>query len=127
MKHLLVLAVLLAVFIPLFEHFTYPWPYSSDEADYMFAVSRGARANAFDTPTQSLPDFIRAGLNRGRSIRRADLSEYIRASGDIAFYRHWHGPLYFYWLAAIAPLRLNEQAVRGLNAVFPALTVLAVY
>ncbi len=43
------------------------------------------------------------------------------------FYRHWHGPLYFYWLMALAPLHLEERATRAWSYVFPAMTMLLIY
>lgn len=77
-----------------------PRPFFYDEADYMYAGTRGFLDNYLDRPSLSLPEFIRKGreLARDRS-ERANMSQYVRASGDITFYRHYHGPMYAYWIA----------------------------
>lgn len=73
--------------------------FSSDEADYMYAGDRGFFANYVDKGTQSISSFITTGLKVGlRKSEWSKLSESIRESNDICFYRHFHGPLYFYWL-----------------------------
>jgi len=128
MKHALALAAILAVFVFVARRDVLPGPYYYDEADYMFAASLGARANWTDRPSQSLADFVRVGLAEGRNpAKRAQLSNTARAGSDVNFYRHWHGPLYFYWLSFIARLRLDERATRGLSYVFPILTTLVLY
>src|SRR5581483_9752359 len=64
--------------------------------------------------------FVRLGLERGTAVgQQRLLSEIIRAHGDVLFYRHWHGPLYYYALIAIAPLHLNERGTRTAMLVFP--------
>ena len=127
MKHALAFGALLGVFIFLARKEVFSWPYYYDEADYMFAASLGW-SNYTDDPSQSLAGFIRMGLrNGGDSSRRAALSQQSRAGSDVNFYRHWHGPLYFYWLAAIAPLHLDEHATRSLSYVFPILAAFVIY
>ncbi|HTS51476.1 MAG TPA: hypothetical protein VMH05_26190 [Bryobacteraceae bacterium] len=127
MKHALALGAILAVFAFFARREVFSWPYYYDEADYMFAASLGW-SNYTDQPSQSLADYIRTGLRDGRDhARRPMLSANSRAGSDVNFYRHWHGPLYFYWLAALAPLHLNEQATRGFSYVFPVLTALVIY
>lgn len=127
MRHALALGALLAVFVFLARREVFSWPYCYDEADYMFAASLGW-ANYTEHPSQTLVDFIRTGLKKGSDpSERAALSSQIREHGDIDFYRHWHGPLYFYWLAALAPLQLDEPATRRLSYAFPVLTALVVY
>lgn len=96
MKHICIMAAIIAVFSWLSQGSAPASPYGYDEADYIYAAGRGWLANYTDTPTQSIVEFVRMRLGkRGESGSRGFLSEYIRASGDINFYRHSHGPLYF--------------------------------
>ena len=79
--------------------------YGYDEADYMFAASMGLEANYLDEGVIPLGVFLRKGLEAGRvEAKRIQLSEFIRSSEDISFYRHYHGPLYFYWLIMVQKL-----------------------
>lgn len=128
MKHALVLAAILAVFVCLARPEIFSWPYYYDEADYMFAASLGPFANWTDRPSQSLVEFVRVGVRQGADAANRDqLSAVTRAGSDVNFYRHWHGPLYFYWLSAIAPLKLDEHTTRSLSYVFPMLTAIIIY
>ena len=103
-------------------------PYLYDEADYMFAASQGYWANASDTPTQPIVEFFGTGLSRGRDPgQRAALSELIRANNDVLFYRHWHGPVYSYWLMATGRWKDSESTMRLLTVVFTAAAFLAIY
>ncbi len=127
MKHALALGAILAVFVLFARREVFSWPYYYDEADYMFAASLGW-ANYTDHPAQSLADYIRIGLSDGGDpALRATLSAESRAESDVNFYRHWHGPLYFYWLAGLAPLHLDEHATRSFSYIFPVLTALVIY
>jgi hypothetical protein len=75
-------------------------PFFYDEADYVFAGTRGLLNNYLDRPSLSTVDFVRKGLQLSQDRSQgANMSEFIRASGDITFYRHYHGPLYAYWIA----------------------------
>lgn len=128
MRHLAAVSALLAVFFLFARKQVFTWPYYYDEADYMYAASLGWRSNYTDSPAQPLADYIRVGLHSGADAPgRAALSAVSRAGNDVNFYRHWHGPLYFYWLLALKPLGLDERATRSLNYVFPLLTFLAIY
>jgi hypothetical protein len=128
MKHVLTAAALVALLLFLITRHVSSDPYVYDEADYMYAASLGYFANWTDTPTLSLPAFLRIGLNRGRQTGgRQELSEFIRQSNDIVFYRHWHGPLYHYFLIPVSRLGLNEQGVRAAMLAVPAVTLLALY
>ncbi len=128
MKHLLALLLLYCGFALLVWHRIPSWPYLYDEADYMFAASLGLRANYTDTPTMPIAEFVHTGLTRGRQAgSRSFLSQTIRASDDIVFYRHWHGPLYFYWLLAVSPFHADPQLMRGLQMIFPAFGALLIY
>ncbi len=128
LKHAVAIAALLAVFVLLARRQVFTWPFYYDEADYMYAASLGWQANYTGTPAQLLTQFVRVGLDRGRDASvRASLSTEGREKSDIDFYRHWHGPLYSYWLLALAPVHLDERATRSLSYVFPALTLLVIY
>lgn len=127
-RHGCVLLILMAGMVAFERYFISPDPYIYDEADYMYMTSQGWLANYADSPSQSIADFIRTGLSQGKdSSQRQALSEQIRASGDVNFYRHWHGPLYFYWLSALSPWHGNEYAMRTASLAIPAITVLLIY
>ena len=127
LKHLLILGGIFAVFLFLGSGKTHAGPFTYDEADYMYAVSLGWSANWMDSPALSLPEFIKAGLRGRAQNQRADLSETIRDSNDVLFYRHWHGPIYAYWLRLVQPLALDERSVRRAGIVFPALATILLY
>src|SRR2546430_3158336 len=128
MKHLLAVAALVALLLFLITRNVSPDPYVYDEADYMYAASLGYFANWTDTPTLPLPEFLRIGMGRGRQTGgRQELSEFIRQSNDVLFYRHWHGPLYHFILIPVSRLGLNEHGVRSAMLVIPVLTLLAIY
>jgi hypothetical protein len=102
-------------------------PYQYDEADYMFAASRGFLANWSDSPSLSLLEFVRIGLSRGSDpSQRGDLSVLLRDSGDIDGYRHWHGTLYEYGLA-LAPADASEHTVRVLSLIAALLGMAVIY
>jgi Dolichyl-phosphate-mannose-protein mannosyltransferase len=128
MKHIAILAVLIGGFLGLASHKIIRTPYSYDEADYMFAASLGYYPNWMDTGSVPILDFIRIGLERGGDPRqRLALSQFARDSKDPVVYRHWHGPLYYYWLAALTPWHLPEGTVRCLSLTFPILTAISLY
>ncbi len=128
LRHAAILTILLAAFWFLARRQVLYGPFGYDEADYMFAVSRGIAANAFDSPTLPFPQFLRTGLARGKDpSRRNELSEIIRGSGDVVFYRHWHGPLYDYWLDLARHFTRSEQSLRACNYVFAIATALLIY
>jgi 4-amino-4-deoxy-L-arabinose transferase-like glycosyltransferase len=128
MRHALILSVLLAGLVGLVWGRISANPYISDEADYMYAVSAGLRANYTDSPTHSFADFLNTGLGRGRGLaERKTLSEAIRDSGDIEFYRHWHGPVAYYWWIAARAFGLGEYDMRAAMLAFHVATLLVVY
>ena len=128
MKHILAILILLALLLFLMARYVAPDPWVYDEADYMYAASLGIAANYTDTPTLPIADFVRTGLARGRDLRqRQALSEQIRAGDDVVFYRHWHGPLYLYFLIPVSRLGLSERDVRTTMLAIPALTLVAIY
>ncbi len=128
MKHILPFVTLLAFLLFVMARNVTPEPYVYDEADYMYAASLGFAANYTDTPTLPLTEFLHTGLARGRDTsQRQQLSELIRASNDVVFYRHWHGPLYIDLLIPVSRLGLSEHAVRSVMLAIPALTLAVIY
>src|SRR2546422_836314 len=124
-----VLLPLMAVIAFAFAHTCSNQPFAYDEADYMYAGSRGFLANYLDQPSLSLPEFIRRGMelskNRGLGV---EMSQYVRASGDIAFYRHYHGPIYTYWLALMHKAGLSSASeFRASGLVFHLLSTTLVF
>ncbi len=128
MRHILAVLVLLALFVVLMARSVSSSPYTYDEADYMYAASLGFGANYADRPTLPLVDFLRIGFAKGqdRSQRQA-LSELIRTTNDVVFYRHWHGPLFLYLLIPVSRLAGGEHQVRSVMLAIPALTLAAIY
>ena len=121
-------ATMLAIFIIGAMNTVTPGPYNYDEADYMFAVSQGARANWWDASALGLGEFIRAGLQRSHDpAEDLALSQTIRQSGDTLFYRHWHGPLYYFWLIGLSSFHGDEYWMRVATLTFPAITGLILY
>jgi hypothetical protein len=97
----------------LFQRTVYSGPYIYDEADYAYAASLGPVTNAFDSAGPSLPQFIRLGLTAGRDpARRAEFSEAVRGKDDTVLYRHSHGALFYYLLAALLAAGHSEHWVR---------------
>src|SRR5271156_4628111 len=128
MRHVPAVTALLALLLIQMARNVAPDPYVYDEADYMYAASLGFLANYTDTPTLPIADFVRTGLARGRDpSQRHALSEQIRASDDVVFYRHWHGPIYLYFLIPISRLGLSEIQVRTMMLAIPALTLAVIY
>jgi hypothetical protein len=127
-RHLFLAAGILAVFGWLAGRLNMEGPYGYDEADYMYAAGQGVSANWLDSPSIPLMDFIEIGMGRGRdSGHRGELSESIRVSNDILFYRHWHGPIYIDWLDFLSQWTVQEGMIRRLNHAVPALTAMLIY
>jgi hypothetical protein len=128
MRHVFILAAAAAVLFYAARGTVIPGPYTYDEPDYMYAVSLGAIANAIDSPSMPLIEFVRIGLGRGReSGAKLDLSDRIRESGDVVFYRHWHGPVYSDWLSVVKLLVSGELATREWNYIFPIAAAVLMY
>jgi len=128
MKHVAILAILFAASFILVREKIAHAPFGYDEADYMFAATLGLERNWLDTGAMSFPHFVRLGLKRGGdSTSRNELSALARGSNDPNAYRHWHGPLYYFWLASISHANLDEASMRVLSLVFPVLTTLVIY
>lgn len=124
MKHAGLVAGFLIGFVFLAWGSVFSGPYIYDEADYLTAASRGPLANAFDFGTMPVTQFLRLGLGQGRDpSQKTTLSESVRNNNDIVFYRHWHGPVLFYFLQTRTP----EQVTRASMLAFPFLLILVVY
>lgn len=128
MKHFAIVTAIVAVFLFFALPYINPGPFTYDEADYMYAASRGFAANYLDSPSLSFPDYVRMGLSRGGdSGQSTSLSRTVRRSGDMFLYRHAHGPVYFYWLSALSRWSAGERMVRTLSLAFPMAGGLAIY
>lgn len=128
MKHLAIVTAVVAVFLFFALPTINPGPFTYDEADYMYAAGQGWLANYLDSPSLSFPDYVRMGLNRGKGVEQnSSLSRTVRRSGDMFLYRHAHGPVYFYWLAALSTFSTDEHLIRSFSVVFPLITGLLIY
>ena len=116
--------LLLTLFLLLITRDVSSEPYIYDEADYMYAAKLGFAANWSDTPSISIGDFVRSGLGHGD---RHALSEQIRSSDDVLFYRHFHGPLFHYFLIPISRLGLSKRGVRMAMLAIPAASLAVIY
>ncbi len=96
----LVLLILGVLTVVPFWKTTSDKPFYYDESDYMYAGTRGFIANYLDQPSISPLEFVQKGLELYRDkTKRGNISEFVRKSGDITFYRHYHGPVYACWIA----------------------------
>jgi hypothetical protein len=123
-RHVLVFGLLLALFLLLITRNVSSEPYVYDEADYMYAASLGFAANWTDALSIPITDFARAGLH-GNS--RQSLSEHVRSSNDVLFYRHFHGPLFHYLLISVVHLGFSEHVVRTALLAIPAASLAVIY
>lgn len=101
-------AILLVIFlVPL----STTEPYSYDSADYMYAGKRGFLDNYTDAGTLSLSEFISYGLELRRNPeKRSEVSRLARSREDIGLYRHYHGPMYAYWIAFWTQMGVFQEA-----------------
>lgn len=128
MKHLAIIAAVIALFLLLAHSYVSPAPFSYDEADYMYAAGRGWAANYLDSPSLSFSEYVQVGLSRGRDpSQKTALSQTVRKAGDMFFYRHAHGPVYFYWLSLLSRWSVNEYCIRALSLIFPLITAVLIY
>lgn len=102
-------------------------PYTYDEADYVYAAEKGLRANYLDEGAIAIGAFVEAGLEAGFDTTKwRGLSRFIRSTDDVTFYRHFHGPMYFYWLAAAQAFGFtSETGMRYASLCSIAVTALA--
>jgi hypothetical protein len=123
------LTAIVAIVCFAFARTTSRAPFGYDEADYMYAGTQGFAANYLDRGSMGLNVYLSKGLDllRDRS-QRESLSRLVRNSGGIDFYRHYHGPVYAYWLAlAHAAGARQESAYRASGLVLQALGSLIIF
>ena len=109
--YFVVLVAAMAVVVSLFWKTASSRLFFYDEADYMYAGTRGFVNNYLDRPSLSAVEFIRKGLELAHDkSQRSNMSQYVRSSGDITFYRHYHGPAYAYWIALGQALGFHDEA-----------------
>jgi hypothetical protein len=119
-----ILVVFFALAIPAIPNL----PFFYDEADYAYASHQGVYANWVDRPALNLVQFVRLGIGSGRDAsHRVDLSQTIRNFGDIHFYRHWHGPLFYQWLSFVGHWTTHEYTFRLASLLIPAVGAVVVY
>src|ERR1700722_17893743 len=87
-------------------------PFGYDEADYMYASTQGFVANYLDRGSMGMTVYLERGLALMRDkSQRQSLSQLVRNSGDLDFYRHYHGPIYAYWIACWHALGARDEDV----------------
>jgi hypothetical protein len=103
--------------------------YGYDEADYRLAAERGPAAHWLDRPSIPLRRFVASGLGAfSKQGEGVSLSERVRASEDLPFLRHYHGPIYWYGLIPAARLAgENERMVRCSGIVWAVLLAGTLY
>jgi hypothetical protein len=127
-KHVLILALLIVAGAWLVRPTIKPGPFGYDESDYMHAAGFSPLAHWVDLGAMPFGEFVSIGLTRGRSPQqRLELSEMARASDDPNFYRHYHGPVLWYWLCFLRQFTVDEFTLRCWSLVFPLLTLLMIY
>jgi hypothetical protein len=127
-RHLLILLALLGVAFGLVESKISSAPFGYDESDYMYAAQFGAPAQWLDMQAMPLPEYIRIGLGRGRDpAQRLAISQLGRSVDDPNVYRHWHGPVYWYWLGFVSSFTHDEFTLRWLSLFFPFITAITLY
>jgi hypothetical protein len=123
------LAAALAIVCVLFAATASPAPFAYDEADYMYAATQGFAANYLDRGSLGMTGFIEKGLALMRDkSQRQSMSAFVRNSGDLDFYRHYHGPIYAYWIAAGRALGVRgEGAYRSSGLILHALGTIVIF
>jgi hypothetical protein len=110
---LLTMLIILFLFVTWYPQHISENIFVNDDADYAYAAKQGLFANAWDLNALPVKTFLNLGFEKGMANgQRSSLSEFIRASNAVTFYRHYHGPLYFYGLTAAMNFSLDEQWLR---------------
>ena len=92
--------------------------YGYDEADYRHAAEHSIVDHWLDTPSISFQDFLRLGFQGTKSQgNQLSLSQRIRASGDLPFLRHNHGPAYWYVIVPIVHLTNPSEATLRMTGI----------
>jgi hypothetical protein len=127
-KHVLILVALVGVALGLAAPRISHGLFGYDEADYMYAAQFGPAAHWLDLQAMPLAEYVRIGLGPGRDPKqRTAISELGRAGKDPNVYRHWHGPVYWYWLGFMASFTHDEHTLRWLSLFFPLITAITLY
>jgi hypothetical protein len=127
-RHILILALLIAAGAWLVRPTIKPGPFTYDESDYMYAARFSPLAHWMDLGGMPFGEFVQIGLTRGRNPRDSQaLSEMARAADDPNVYRHYHGPVLWYWLCFLRQFTVVEFVLRCGSLVFPLLTLLMIY
>lgn len=87
-------------------------PFGYDESDYMYVAGKGWQASYLDQPSVPFFEFASMGIRFG--LHQKDfgkLSEFIRGRDDVTFYRHYHGPVYFYAIQAAQHFLGNSEKI----------------
>lgn len=123
------LAGVTAIVCASFARTTSRAPFTYDEADYMYAASQGFTANYLDRGSLGIVAYVDQGLALMRDkSQRQGMSQLVRNSGDLQFYRHYHGPVYACWLAGWHALGLRgEAAYRASGLILHALGTLVIF
>jgi len=125
---LVIVALEIAMAIVLYHGMISSGRYTYDEADYMYAASRGLTENYLDRSVIPFSTFVERGWEGfTHPEQRFVLSEFIRNSADISFYRHYHGPLYFYWLIAFDGGAGGEYRVRWASFLLFLITIVVAH
>ena len=100
-----------------------------DEADYVYAARKGFIANYLDSGTLPFATFLKLGISAKNSqASKTELSRTIRTADDISVFRHWHGPLYFYYLSMGKWIyKNNDQQMRIYSLMMQLFCALAVF
>jgi hypothetical protein len=110
------LAVAAISFVLLFRGSVQSSPFEYDESDYMSAARKGLVENYRETSSMNLAEFASTGMRAVHGqLNNTGLSEYIRSRRDLTFFRHYHGPLYYYWLAFTSRFTHGNEAWERLS------------
>jgi hypothetical protein len=116
-------------FIFLFRGSIQAGPFTYDESDYMSAAHKGIVENYRETSSMNLAEFASTGMKAVHGqLKSVGLSEFIRGRRDLTFFRHYHGPFYFDWLAFTSRItHANEALERFSGWTFHLLTFATIY
>jgi Dolichyl-phosphate-mannose-protein mannosyltransferase len=126
-KHALLFLLIVAAAAGLISYRISPAPFGYDESDYVYAAGFSPFAHWTDAKAMPIVDYVRIGLGRGLDQKqRLALSRAGRAVDDPDAYRHWHGPVYWYWLGFLAHFTHDEKTLRWWGLFFPILSALVI-
>jgi len=125
---LFIIITFISVFIFFFHENIPNDRFNYDEADYMYAVSKGFFANYTDQNSIPFLEFIQKGKEGLDRSNQTSLSEYVRNRGEIPFYRHYHAPVYFYWMIITEKILGNDEyLMRVASILFHILGFITIY